>query len=47
MDEEQSGNMNSAGLDTVEEKTSQSWQKKSHGLLEDMGMSLRQIKRRS
>ncbi|MDD1695676.1 MAG: hypothetical protein LUQ54_02150 [Methanoregula sp.] len=47
MEEEQSGTRNSAGRDTLSERTPQSRQKKSHGLDEDKGMNLRQITRRS
>jgi hypothetical protein len=47
MDEEQSGNRNSAGMNTAAERTPQSRREKSHGLLEDKEMIPRQIKKGS
>jgi hypothetical protein len=45
MDNEQFENKNCAGLDTISERLSQSRQKKSLGLLKDMGMIPRQTKK--
>jgi hypothetical protein len=47
MDKEQSGYRYSAGMDSVAERTSQNRQKKSHGILDGMGMIPRQIKKGS
>jgi len=47
MDEEQSGNRNRAGLDPAAERTPQNQREKTPGVLEDKGMILRQITRRS
>jgi hypothetical protein len=47
MDEEQSGNRNSAGPDPVVRRTPQNLRGKTYGVAEDKGKILRQIMRGS
>jgi hypothetical protein len=47
MDEEQSGNRNSAGLDPAAERTPLNQRGKTHRILEDKGIFLHQIKKGS